>query len=124
MDTQAAQALERHPVVVSIIQKDDMGRQPRAFVISPQIRIGMPPTVSKVIWKNDTREDARLWFPNGGRVFKDQLDYKNPLPIKPGGSKELEVKPNPELGDYHYHVYCEAVQDCAQGNSEPRLSVP
>lgn len=120
---QATPALDRRPEVVNIV-KQDIADRPRAFVVPPQLGIGKPARVSQVRWTNGTGRRAWLWFPNGDRVFTPREGgYLNPIEI-PSDGLNLDVQTDPLEGAYHYHVYCEAVHDCAQGNSEPRLSVP
>ena len=107
------------------IEIHTIGGQDRAFVDSPHVRIGERSTqVPSVRWENRTRGKATLWFPNGGEVFDERPEgFSNPIDI-PEKGLELKVKEHPEKGNYHYHVYCEVVKDCAQGHSEPRLDVP
>ena len=112
------------PVQVNVV-KQAIDRHDRGFVVPPQVGIGIGPTkVPSVRWINGTGARARLWFPNGDEVFDPPPGgFSNPIDIPPGGLT-LQVKAAPNPGNYHYHVYCEAVKDCAQGHSEPRLDVP
>lgn len=122
MSTGAAAAVPSQANVV----KQTIGGQDRAFVIPPQISIGSGAAqVRSVQWRNGTGAKARLWFPNGDQVFEAPtgVDFSNPIEI-PAGGLTLQVKTAPNPGHYHYHLYCEAVKDCAQGNSEPRVHVP
>ena len=114
------------PVQVKVkVQRHSIFGVDRAFIDQPHVRIGIETTkVPSVHWTNATGGGARLWFPNGGEVFDPPPGgFLNPIDIPPDGLT-LKVKAVPAIGDYHYHVYCDSLKDCAQGNSEPRLSVP
>jgi hypothetical protein len=117
-----ATGVGRSPVVVNIL-KTNIANQPRTFVSEPHIGVGKPSVVSQVKWTNGTGGRAWLWFPNGDRIFSSSNNYLNPIEI-PSSGLSLDVKADPVEGAYHYHIYCETVHDCAQGNSEPTLSVP
>jgi len=118
MATPATGLARRHVNVVKV----NIGGQDRAFVIPAAFGLGNPPQVSSVTWTNGTGDDAFLWFPNGEQLF-DPDPGDDPVPI-PASGLTLNVSAKAKPGDYHYHVYCKAVNDCAQGHSEPRISVP
>ena len=123
MSTAAAVAFPGQANVV----KQTVGGQDRAFVLPPQISIGGGAAqVRSVQWINGTGAKARFWFPNGDEVFVPPAggDFSKPIEILAGGLLTLQVKTPPNPGNYHYHVYCEAVKDCALGDSEPRVTVP
>lgn len=108
-----------------------MGNHPRAFAVPPLRSIGSSKSIT---WRNGTGAKARFWFPNGDQVFDLPsiapgvivTTLADPIDIPAGGSLILPVKTKtrPTDGTYHYHVYCEAVKDCAQGNSEPVITHP
>jgi hypothetical protein len=111
------------PIQVNVV-KQNIGGQDRAFVVPPGIHIGIGASkVPSIQLTNSTGAPVRVWFPNGGQLFDAPLDFSNPLDV-PAGGLTLHVKSSPNPGDYHYHVYCEAVKDCAQGNSEPKVGCP
>ncbi len=118
------------PVVPAPVQVDvvtqGIGGSTRAFVVPPHINIGQGPTqVPSVRWTNRTDAPARLWFPNGDELFDPPpAGFANPIGIPAGGELILNVRKGPNPDTYHYHIYCEAVWDCAQGNSEPDVSCP
>jgi hypothetical protein len=111
-------------VQVNIVKQAISGKD-KGFVAPPHVDIGMGTAkVTSVRWINGTGGRARLWFPNGDEVFDPpSAGFSNPIEIPPGGLT-LQVKAPPISGDYHYHVYCDSLKECASGNSEPRLSVP
>jgi hypothetical protein len=116
------------PVRVNI-EIHAIGDEDRAFVVPPSIEIGEgTKKVPSVQWRNATGQDAKFWFPNGEAVFSPPNDQKegfaNPIPIRSGEVLTLYVKPETKYGLYHYHVYCEATKNCAQGNSEPTVDCP
>jgi hypothetical protein len=112
------------PIQVNVL-KQNIGGQDRAFVVQPKVSIGTGATQAPAVrWINSTGAPAKLWFPNGDQLFVTPPGgFSNPIDI-PAGGLTLEVKNRPNFGDYHYHVYSEAVGDCALGDSEPRLSCP
>jgi hypothetical protein len=55
--------------------------------------------------------------------MEGRYNFFDPIVIPPGRQLVLQVFSAPVTGHYHYHVYCEEVQDCAQGDSEPTLIV-
>jgi len=112
------------------VDKQTIGGQARVFVDVPHISIGEGAAqVKSVKWVNNTKGLAMLWFPNGDLIFDGTTSvpsvpsFLDPIEI-PAGGRTLQVKSAPNPGHYHYHVYCEAVKDCAEGKSEPRVSVP
>ncbi len=115
------------PVDVNVVKQTVAGRD-RAFVIPPQFGIGSGAAKApSVQLRNSTGAGAKLWFPNGGHVFDlptGVTTFSNPIEIPAGGLLTLPVKSAPTNGIYHYHVYCEAIHSCAQGNSEPVVTVP
>ena len=121
MSTAAAVAGQANVVTQPI------GGQDRAFVLPPHISIGAGAAqVRSVQWTNGTSAKARFWFPNGDEVFVPPAgeDFSKPIEIAAGGRLTLQVKAAPNPGSYHYHIHCDAVKDCALGNSEPRVTVP
>jgi hypothetical protein len=111
------------PIQVNIVKHAVSGKD-RGFVVPPHVAMGTGTAkVPSVRWINGTGGSARLWFPNGDEVFQPPAGgFSNPIEIPPGGLT-LQVKASPNAGDYHYHVYCDSLKECAQGNSEPRISV-
>ena len=118
-----------HPIS---IETSTIHHVTRAFVSPPIIGIGQT-AGDTVTWTNSTDAKARLWFPNGGRVFNPTTsvppvpNFSNPIDIPAsGGTFQVAIKAGPDHGYYKYSVYCEDVQvhDFAQGNSEPGLHVP
>jgi len=112
------------------VDKQTIGGQDRVFVDVPHISIGDGAArVKSVKWVNNTKDLAVLWFPNGDLIFDGTTSvprvssFLDPIKI-PAEGLTLQVKSVPKFGHYHYHVYCEAVKDCAEGKSEPRVSVP
>lgn len=115
------------PVPVQVnIERHSIGNEDRAFAVPPSINIGNGATkVPSVQWKNETSKDAKFWFPNGAALFSPPKDgFENPLRIRAGDVLTLYVNDDPKEGQYHYHVYCEATEDCAHGYSEPTATCP
>jgi hypothetical protein len=124
------------PVEVDIVA-EKIGHE-RAFVVPGRISTGKGETkVPSISWKNHTKGVVRVWFPFGGRVFEGQhkvgkevktVDESyfvaNTFDIPSEGTLTLFVKDEAGDGTYHYHVYCEAIHESAQGNSEPEVVVP
>jgi hypothetical protein len=124
------------PVEVDIIV-EKIGHE-RAFVVPGRISTGKGETkVSSISWKNCTEGVVRVWFPFGDRVFerRHEVDEEvktvnetyfvaNTFDIPSEGTLTLFVKDEADDGTYHYHVYCEAIHESAQGNSEPEVEVP
>jgi len=108
------------------VVKQAIGGQDRAFVAPPQVDIGSGAAkVKSVRWTNATDDTAWFWFPNGHKVFEGGEEYFSKLiEIPKHEALPLDVLESPKKGDYHYHVYCKAVEDCAHGNSEPGVHVP
>jgi hypothetical protein len=113
--------------VAAVVKPIKIGGHGRAFVTPPQISIGEGRTrLAFLTLRNGTSKKAWFWFPSGDRVCipPEGKDFLSPIDIAAGGFLKLVVRKKPKHGNYHYHLYCEAVHDCAQGNSEPRISVP
>ena len=95
---------------------------------------GGPPPVNEVKLTNNTGATATLWFPNADKVFNPStssvsgqpvgVNFSQLIPIPAAGVATLKVNSAPSPGSYHYHIYCDAVKDCAIGNSEPQVDVP
>ena len=120
--------------VVTVLMAQMIGTEKRVFVEPGRVAIGNPnnPSVISVTWKNLTYKNVKLWFPNGDQVFDVPPGappnyFAIPIDIPAGGAKTLHVKAGanqPAIGDYHYHLYCEEIHDCAEGHSEPWVTVP
>lgn len=112
------------PRQVNIVLQNIAGEE-RAFVVPSPVHLGSgAPGTPSITLTNQTGQPARLWFPNGDQLFNAPAGYfSNPIDI-PAGGLTLNLKANLLPSDYHYHVYCEAVGDCAQGDSEPRAICP
>jgi hypothetical protein len=99
----------------------------RIFVNPPMVRIGSGATqIAQVTLVNNSGGDIRVWLPHGAKLFDDRsvADWSVPFLIPKDTDRTLYVKPNPQEGKYDYHIYCEAIEDYAEGNSPPILSCP
>jgi len=123
------------PVQVSIV------KQGANVLVQPpgEAHIGIDANkVPSVQLTNRTGDQAFLWFPNGDQLFDLPVEVKNadgskgangadfltPILIPDGGTATLYTTANPNQVHLHYHVFCKAVNDCAQGNSEPKVGCP
>jgi len=122
------------------IRVEKIGHE-RAFVVPGRFHTGKDETkLPSISWKNCTTDFVRVWFPFGLRIFENRVERKdkdgkevkrdaisfvaNTFDIPAGGTLTLFVSDNAIDGTYHYHVYCEAIHESAQGNSEPEVVVP
>jgi hypothetical protein len=111
----------------------------RVFVNPPEVSIGEGESrLLTVQWKNDTGKVVWLWIPNGDQYFKTPSKnvipapipsdpenvFLTPILIKPGEDILLEVKAEPDKARTQYHVYCEAINHFAEGNSPPVVKYP
>jgi hypothetical protein len=107
---------------------DSTGRK-RVYVNPPVIHVGTGPThLRKILFTNNTGQKARFWFPNADWLFvgppAGDKDFDNPFVVNDGGNLELALKPDAGFYDYPYHVYCDASESEAEGNSPPAISCP
>jgi hypothetical protein len=104
------------------------GDRSRVFVKPAHVRIEMPPEqVQAVQFNNNTGDVVKLWIPTGAALFKPPdkhpgFDHEIEIPDK--GHKTLDVLPHPTRGRYLYQVYCNAINNYAEGNSAPEITVP
>jgi hypothetical protein len=101
--------------------------KPRIFANPPLVRIGSGSTqIQEVTIGNSSGGDIRVWMPLGAKLFDDRSvsDFSVPFLVPTGTSRTLYVKSNPQEGKYEYHVYCEVIEDYAEGNSPPHITCP
>lgn len=98
----------------------------RIFVNPPTIHIGSGSSQLKEIrFINHTGKKILVWLPNGHHYLDKKPEYlAKPILIEADKAVPLPVKPSPESGHYPYHIYCERIEDCAEGHSEPHVSCP
>jgi len=106
----------------------------RVFVNPPKLGIGSGNkrlTVVPIV--NNTGSTVRIWFPQGkllfdsfsnGTTYERSPDFSQPIAVAHKSSLNLYVRSNPKDGQYQYHVYCEAIEDYAEGNSPPVMICP
>jgi hypothetical protein len=65
-------------------------------------------------------------MPHGAKIFDERSvsDWSVPFLVPKDSNRTLYVKRNPQEGKYEYHVYCEAIEDYAEGNSPPVAACP
>lgn len=100
----------------------------RVFVNPPTVHVGTGAAqIREVQLLNKTGADVQVWFPHGAKLFDERTSVRSfaePFLIAVGASRSLYVKEVPQEGQYSYHVYCEAIEDYAEGNSPPIASCP
>jgi hypothetical protein len=125
------------PLEVHIVTTKIDAEIQRAFVVPGRINTGTGETkVPSINWENRTNDKVQIWFPFGDHVF-NQNDVKingkqkqvglfvtTTIEIPSKGTLTLTVKDSPTDGVYHYHVYSAEVNNSAEGDSEPTVSVP
>jgi hypothetical protein len=107
---------------------DATGRK-RVYVNPPVIHIGSAPAQLPALrFTNNTGGTVRIWLLEAASLFaappKGSPNFDNPFVVGAGATLDLELKPNLGYGDYPYHVFCDAIDHEADGNSPPRLSCP
>ena len=108
--------------------KDPTGRK-RVYVKPPVIHVGSgSKRLPKITITNHTGDKARIWIPNGASLFvgppSPYKDFSNPFVVNDGGKLEFDVLPDLKPCEYTYHVYCDAIEGEADGNSPPGISCP
>jgi hypothetical protein len=101
--------------------------KPRIFANPPLVHIGSGPMqIQEVAIVNNSGGDIRVWMPLGAKVFDDRSvsDFSVPFLVPQATDRTLYVKNNPQEGKYEYHVYCEVIEDYAEGNSPPVMNCP
>ncbi len=116
------------PVALPSPIKDPTGRE-RVYVNPPVVHIGTGSTqLRKILFTNHTGDKARYWFPGGDLLFVSPpagyINFDNPFVVENGGKLELYLKEDLGFFDYTYHVYCDAIENEADGNSPPGISCP
>jgi hypothetical protein len=116
-------------MVIVDIGKPVMINKMRVFVNPPTAHVGstaLQSVIDEVKIVNRTGEDIRVWFPQGAKIFdaRSVSDWNAPFLVPKDQDRILRVKLEPEEGDYNYNVYCDAIGDYAQGNSEPHVACP
>jgi hypothetical protein len=116
------------PVVLPPPKPDSTGRR-RVHVKPPVIHIGSGPKQLRAIqFTNDTGDKARFWLLAVASLLEDgppgNTDYSNPIVVDANKTLDIRLKPDLGYGDYHYHVYCDAIGNEAEGNSSPGMSCP
>jgi hypothetical protein len=104
----------------------------RVFVNPPVVSIGERDSKLQIVhWKNNTKEKAWLWMPNGNQFFKtpSDHDFSTPFLIPPEPVPEKERLTFTVRGDTkevrsEYQIYCEAITGYAEGHSPPYVSCP
>lgn len=101
----------------------------RVYVNPPVIHVGTGSTeLKKIRWTNNTGKKARFWFPNASWLFvgppPGYKDFDNPFVVEDGDKLELDLKTNLGFYDYPYHVFCDASESEAEGNSPPVIACP
>jgi hypothetical protein len=98
----------------------------RIFVNPPILHIGSgAPELPEIRFINHTRKKILVWLPNGHHYLnKDAAELEKPIPIDAGKEYPLPLKAGPEKGHYAYHVYCEEIENGAEGHSEPHVGCP
>ncbi len=120
METQTTSAVVEFGKPVTI-------NKPRIFANPPLVHIGSGlAQIQEVSISNISGGDIRVWIPLGAKIFNDRSvsDFSVPFLVPNGTNRSLYVKSNPEEGKYDYHVYCEVIEDYAEGNSPPALACP
>jgi hypothetical protein len=104
----------------------------RVFVIPAKVHIGGKDSPQEILWVNQTGGTVTIWLPNAGHYlnqFKDPETQKvhefiTPFSVPPKGELLVTVKETPPYGYYEYNVFCEVIQDYAQGDSAPGVICP
>ena len=116
-------------VAIVNIEKPVMINKLRVFVNPPTVHVGSlaaQTVIDEVKINNNTGGDIRVWFPQGAKIFdvRSVSDWNSPFLIPKDQDRILRVKADPEEGEFNYNVYCDAIGDYAQGNSEPHVGCP
>jgi hypothetical protein len=123
-------ARERPGPMKSIVFHMPKETDKRVKVEPPTYHIGNGDSPRVIRFDNQTGDSVRVWLPNADKYLSHRRhgsDFSKPFEVPIGGVLELTVKANPELpeeGEYQYHVYCEAINGFAEGNSPPVLHCP
>jgi hypothetical protein len=118
----------RMPVDLPPPIKDSTGRG-RVYVNPPVIHLGSGnKQLREIHFTNNTGGTVRVWLLEAASLFarppKEYKDFKNPFVIEKDKTLDLDLKPDLDCGDYHYHVYCDVIGHEAEGNSAPGMSCP
>jgi hypothetical protein len=127
-------ALEKpEPVQKVLLTKpyDIVGRK-RIFVLPAIVHLGGENPPKTIEWVNQTGGPVTIWLPNADHYLKPYEDpethkvhdFIKPFPVATKGELRLTVKDHPPKCYYEYNVYCEVIENYAQGNSAPVMSCP
>ena len=104
----------------------------RVFVIPAKVHIGGEDSPKEILWVNQTGGPVTIWLPNAGKYLNEYKDPQTqevhpfiaPIPVAKDGVLNVSVKEEPPKGYYEYNIYCEVIQDYAQGESSPGCICP
>ena len=118
-------------LTVTLSNKIGIGDRYRVFVIPSTIHIGGEKSPQAIKWVNETGGPVKLWLPALGKILNHPKtqDLSAPIDLADGATSDPFVVNDKRMWGkeefcYHYNVYCDSIQDYAQGDSEPVLSCP
>jgi hypothetical protein len=99
----------------------DIGGRRRIFVVPPNIHLGALKTIR---WTNKTGGPVEIWLAAVRHLLRSTKDLSKPIKLDPGRELVVGVEPTAEECEYEYHVFCEVINNFADGNSPPTMSCP
>jgi hypothetical protein len=127
-------ALEKPEAVQKVLftKPYDIEGRKRVFVIPAIVHLDDENPPKTIEFINHTGGPVTIWLAAGGHFLKPRKDPKThevhefvaPFDVPMKEPLVFDVKENLPKGYYEYNVYCEVIDNYAQGNSSPGMSCP
>lgn len=117
-------ATEQPETDVVLTAPEQAGGRLRIFAVPPTIHLGGPTPPKSIRWTNKTGQSIHIWLASVRSYLESTQDLSQPIEVDAGDDLVVGVKYSTEQFEYDYHVFCDAIQNYADGNSPPHVSCP
>jgi|HubBroStandDraft_2_1064218.scaffolds.fasta_scaffold145039_2 hypothetical protein len=125
--TRRALAKPIRTVVLPAPTEVNSTKKKKVFISPGTIHLAYPNKAKTIVWANNTGAAVNIWLVNVQDVFfaLQGEDLSQPQKIDDGKEFAVGVEDNvPSLYLKDYQVYCEAIDDYADGDSSPHVGCP
>jgi hypothetical protein len=117
---------------VFVTKPYDLEGKGRVLVIPATVHLDPEELPETIEFINQTGGPVTIWLPNGNHFLKPYKDpgtdkvheFIQPIDVATTGELLVEVKEQVPNGYYEYNVYCNVIEDYAQGHSSPVVCCP